>query len=158
MAAMTQPRRLAGSGSLQATDGLRGRAGDAMADTSIPEHLQYTEDHEWVEIEDDVATVGITDYAQGELGDIVYVEMPEIGAAVTQGKPFGLVEAVKTVADLFAPLTGEIVEYNPLLSENPDLINNSPYEEGWIIRIRIGDQAELSSLLNSQGYADHIGA
>jgi len=129
-----------------------------MADTNIPEHLRYTEDHEWIEIEDDIATVGITDYAQSELGDIVYVEMPEIGADITQGKPFGLVEAVKTVADLYAPLSGEIVEYNPLLSDNPEMINNSPYEEGWIIRIRFKDQGELASLLDAQGYADQIGA
>ncbi|MGD8397203.1 MAG: glycine cleavage system protein GcvH [Candidatus Eiseniibacteriota bacterium] len=129
-----------------------------MADTTIPEHLRYTEDHEWVEIEDDVATVGITDYAQSELGDIVYVEMPEIGTAVTQGKPFGLLEAVKTVADLYAPLSGEVVEYNPLLADNPELINNSTYEEGWIIRIRLRDESEFGNLLDAQAYADQIGA
>jgi len=128
-----------------------------MADTSIPEHLRYTEDHEWVEMEDDIATVGITDYAQSELGDIVFVEMPEIGSTVTQGKPFGLVEAVKTVADLYAPLSGEVVETNVVLTENPEMINNSVYEEGWIIRIRIKDESELSGLLDAQAYSEHIG-
>jgi glycine cleavage system H protein len=129
-----------------------------MADVSIPEHLRYTDDHEWVEVENGIATVGITDYAQSELGDIVYVEMPEIGTQVDQGKAFGLIEAVKTVADLYAPLSGEVVDINPLLSENPELINNSVYEEGWIIRVRVDDDSELESLLDAQAYADHIGA
>jgi glycine cleavage system H protein len=129
-----------------------------MAETTIPQHLRYTEDHEWVEVEEGVATVGITDYAQGELGDVVYVELPEIGDTAVQGKAFGLVEAVKTVADLFAPVSGEVVEVNHLLGKTPNLINESPYEEGWIIRIKVTDEDEIDSLLNAKGYADHIGA
>jgi glycine cleavage system H protein len=129
-----------------------------MAETTIPQHLRYTQDHEWVEVEEGVATVGITDYAQGELGDVVYVELPEIGEKAVQGKAFGLVEAVKTVADLFAPVSGEVVEVNHLLGKNPGLLNESPYEEGWIIRIKVTDEGEIDNLLNSKGYADHIGA
>lgn len=129
-----------------------------MAETTIPQELKYTEDHEWVEIEEGVATIGITDYAQGELGDVVYAELPEIGEAAVQGKPFGLVEAVKTVADLYAPVSGEVVEVNHLLSKNPGLINESPYEEGWVIKIKLSDESELTALLDAKGYADHIGA
>lgn len=129
-----------------------------MAETTIPQDLRYTEDHEWVEIEEGVATVGITDYAQGELGDVVYAELPEIGDTAVQGKPFGLVEAVKTVADLFAPVSGEVVEVNHLLGKNPGLINESPYEEGWVIKIKLSDESELGALLDAKGYADHIGA
>ena len=129
-----------------------------MAETTIPQHLRYTQDHEWVEVEEGVATVGITDYAQGELGDVVYVELPEIGEKAVQGKAFGLVEAVKTVADLFAPVSGEVVEVNHLLGKNPGLLNESPYEEGWIIRIKVIDEEEMDTLLNAKGYADHIGA
>ncbi len=126
--------------------------------TTIPENLRYTQDHEWVEIEEGVATVGITDYAQSELGDVVYVELPEIGETAVQGKPFGLVEAVKTVADLYAPVSGEVVEINHHLAKTPNLINESPYTEGWVIKIRLTDEGEMESLLDAQGYADHIGA
>jgi glycine cleavage system H protein len=129
-----------------------------MAESTIPAHLHYTEDHEWVEIEDDIATVGITDYAQGELGDVVYVELPEIGETAVQGKAFGLVEAVKTVSDLYAPVSGEIIEINHHLDKNPSLINQSPYDEGWVIKIKVKDPGEIESLLNDQGYAAHIGA
>jgi glycine cleavage system H protein len=129
-----------------------------MAETTIPQDLRYTEDHEWILIEDGVATVGITDYAQGELGDVVYAELPEIGDTAVQGQAFGLVEAVKTVADLFAPLSGEIVDVNHLLSKNPGLINESPYDEGWVLKIKIRDEAEMENLLSAQGYSDHIGA
>jgi glycine cleavage system H protein len=127
-------------------------------ETNIPEDLRYTQDHEWVEIEEGVATVGITDYAQGELGDVVYVELPDIGENAVQGKPFGLVEAVKTVADLYAPVSGEVVEINIHLNKNPGLINESPYEEGWVVKIRLQDESELETLLDAKGYADHIGA
>ncbi len=129
-----------------------------MAETTIPDQLRYTDDHEWVEVEDDIATVGITDYAQGELGDVVYVELPEIGERAVQGKAFGLVEAVKTVADLYAPVSGEIVDVNHLLGKNPGLINQSPYEEGWIIKIKVKDESEMDNLMSAKGYADHIGA
>jgi len=129
-----------------------------MTESTIPAHLRYTEDHEWIEIEDDVATVGITDYAQSELGDVVYVELPEIGENAVQGKAFGLVEAVKTVADLYAPVSGEILEINHHLTKNPGLLNQSPYDEGWVIKIRLSDPGEMASLLDDQGYAAHIGA
>jgi glycine cleavage system H protein len=129
-----------------------------MTESTIPTHLRYTEDHEWIEVEDDVATVGITDYAQSELGDVVYVELPEIGEKAVQGKAFGLVEAVKTVADLYAPVSGEILEINHHLSQNPGLLNQSPYDEGWVIKIRMADPAEMDALLDDQGYAAHIGA
>ncbi len=129
-----------------------------MAEITIPEHLRYTEDHEWVEVEDEIATVGITDYAQSELGDIVYVELPELGTRLDQGKAFGLVEAVKTVADLYAPVTGEVIDVNPLLTESPELINSSAYEDGWIIRIRAENPWELEGLLEAVAYADHVGA
>ena len=129
-----------------------------MAESTIPQHLRYTQDHEWVEIEEGVATVGITYYAQGELGDVVYAELPEIGEQAVQGKAFGLVEAVKTVADLYAPVSGEVVDVNTHLAKNPGLINESPYEEGWIIKIRVKDEGELEILLDAQGYSDHIGA
>jgi glycine cleavage system H protein len=129
-----------------------------MAESTIPAHLRYTEDHEWIEIEDDVATVGITDYAQSELGDVVYVELPEIGENAIQGKAFGLVEAVKTVADLYAPVSGEILEINHHLTQNPGLLNQSPYDEGWVIKIRVSDPAEMETLLDHEAYAAHIGA
>jgi glycine cleavage system H protein len=122
----------------------------------IPEDLQYTEEHEWVLVEDDVATLGITDFAQGELGDVVFVEMPQIGDLVQQLEPFGTIEAVKTVADLFAPISGEVVEVNTLLEDSPHLINEDPYGEGWIIKIRFSDQLELESLLSSDDYANQV--
>jgi glycine cleavage system H protein len=125
---------------------------------TIPTHLKYTEDHEWVEIEDGIATVGITDYAQNELGDVVFVELPEIGEKAVQGKAFGLVEAVKTVSDLFAPVSGEIIEINHHLTQNPGLMNESPYDEGWVIKIRVQDEGEIAILLDAEGYSDHIGA
>jgi len=128
------------------------------AGKTIPEQLKYTEDHEWVEIDEDIATVGVTDYAQNELGDVVYVELPEIGEKAVQGKAFGLIEAVKTVADLYAPVSGEIVEINHHLTKNPGLVNESPYDEGWVIKIRIQDESELDVLLGAGKYADHIGA
>ncbi len=124
---------------------------------NVPENLQYTEDHEWVAIEDDVATIGITDYAQNELGDIVFMELPAVGDSITKGDSFGTIEAVKAVSDLFAPLTGEVVEVNEELADTPEKINESPYEEGWMIRVRLGDESETEMLLTPDAYKDLIG-
>jgi glycine cleavage system H protein len=124
---------------------------------NVPEELMYTEEHEWVSFEDDIATIGITDYAQGELGDIVFVELPSVGDSITKGDSFGTIEAVKAVSDLFAPVSGEVIEINDSLSENPEIINESPYDEGWMIRIRISDESEQETLLTAESYSDVIG-
>ncbi len=122
----------------------------------IPEDLQYTEEHEWVLVEDDLTIVGITDYAQGELGDVVFVELPQVGELVQQMEPFGTIEAVKTVADIFAPVSGEVVEVNTLLEDSPHLINEDPYGEGWIIKIKISDRSELENLLSAEDYGNLV--
>lgn len=124
---------------------------------NVPENLQYTEEHEWVGIEDDVATIGITDYAQSELGDIVFIELPSVGDTITKGDSFGTIEAVKAVSDLFAPISGEVLEVNEDLSDTPEKINESPYDEGWMIRVRIDDESELETLLSADAYSDVIG-
>ena len=122
----------------------------------IPEDLQYTEEHEWVLVEDDIATLGITDYAQGELGDVVFVELPQVGDLIQQMEPFGTIEAVKTVADLFAPISGEVVEINTLLEDGPHLINEDPYGEGWIIKVNLSDVSEMEELLSAEQYKELI--
>ena len=122
----------------------------------IPGDLRYTKEHEWVRIEAGTATVGITDYAQGELGDVVYLELPEPGTAVEQMKPFGLIEAVKTEADLYSPLSGEVSETNDLAVRDPAVINSSPYNEGWLIKIKFSEPSEVKSLLTPDQYAEHI--
>jgi len=122
----------------------------------IPQDLNYTEEHEWVLFEDNVATIGVTDYAQSELGDVVFVELPNVGELVQHMEPFGTIEAVKTVADLFAPISGEVVEVNTLLEENSHLINEDPYGEGWIIKIKISDPGEEEHLLDADEYAKII--
>jgi glycine cleavage system H protein len=124
---------------------------------NVPDELLYTEEHEWVSFEEDIATVGITDYAQSELGDIVFVELPSVGDKITKGDSFGTIEAVKAVSDLFAPVSGEVIEVNETLSENPEIINESPYDEGWMIRIRISDESEQETLLTAESYRDVIG-
>ncbi len=121
---------------------------------NIPSELLYTKDHEWVRIEGDVATVGITDFAQGELGDIVYVEVETEGETIEVGEVFGTVEAVKTVSDLFMPVSGEVVEFNSELESNPEIVNTDPYGEGWMIKIRFDDK---DGLLTSEEYAAEIG-
>ena len=123
---------------------------------NIPEELKYTKDHEWLKIEGDYATIGITDFAQGELGDIVYVEIETEGESLATGDVFGTVEAVKTVSDLFMPLTGEVSEINPELEDNPEIINDDPYGKGWMIKIKISeiDEAEL---LDASMYSEIIG-
>lgn len=123
----------------------------------IPKNLLYTQDHEWVKIENDIAYIGITDFAQHELGDIVYVEIETLGEKLNQHEVFGTVEAVKTVSDLFLPLTGKIMELNPKLETNPELVNSDPYGEGWMIRIKIEDNTEIEALLKSDAYASLIG-
>ena len=124
---------------------------------NIPENLKYTKDHEWISIEGDVATVGITDFAQGELGDIVYVEIEKIGENFSKEEVFGTVEAVKTVSDLFMPLTGEIIDINEKLNEKPELVNEDPYGQGWMIKIKV-NSSEISDLLNSEQYKKLVGA
>ena len=124
---------------------------------NIPENLKYTKDHEWISIEGDVATVGITDFAQGELGDIVYVEIEKIGENFSKEEVFGTVEAVKTVSDLFMPLSGEIIDINEELNEKPELVNEDPYGEGWMIKIKV-NSSDISDLLNSEQYKKLVGA
>jgi len=124
---------------------------------NIPENLKYTKDHEWISIEGDVATVGITDFAQGELGDIVYVEIEKIGENFSKEEVSGTVEAVKTVSDVFMPLTGEIIGINEELNEKPELVNEDPYGQGWMIKIKV-KSSDISELLNSEQYKKLVGA
>ena len=124
----------------------------------IKPELKYTKDHEWISIDGDNATIGITDYAQGELGDIVYVEIEALGEELEKEEIFGSVEAVKTVSDLFLPVSGEITEMNEGLEDNPELINDDPYGKGWIIKMKISDQNELGDLLSADAYKELIGA
>lgn len=119
---------------------------------SIPKDLKYTQDHEWVRIEGDIATVGITDFAQGELGDIVYVEVETIGESLDKESVFGTVEAVKTVSDLFLPLAGEITAFNENLEDTPELVNDDPYDQGWIIKMKISDLSQIETLLTHEVY------
>ena len=124
---------------------------------NIPENLKFTKDHEWVLIEGDIATVGITDFAQGELGEIVYVEIETEGETLELEEVFGTIEAVKTVSDLFMPLSGEIIEFNAKLEENPEAVNEDPYNEGWMIKIKLSDDSELSDLLDAEAYKELVG-
>ena len=124
---------------------------------NIPANLKYTKDHEWVLIEGDVATVGITDFAQKELGDIVYVEVETLDQTLDRDEVFGTVEAVKTVSDLFLPLSGEITDFNDTLESNPEDVNSDPYGKGWMIKIKISDTSEIAALLSSEAYKDLIG-
>ncbi|HQB85789.1 MAG: glycine cleavage system protein GcvH [Bacteroidales bacterium] len=121
---------------------------------NVPANLRYTKDHEWLRIEGEFAFIGITDFAQGELGDIVFLEIETEGETLDKEEVFGTVEAVKTVSDLFMPVTGEILEVNPALADSPDLINKDPYGEGWMIKIRVSDSAELESLLSAEQYQE----
>lgn len=118
----------------------------------IPDNLKYTREHEWVRVEKDIAVIGITDYAQGELGDIVFVELPKVGAKVEFMKAFGTIEAVKAISDLFSPLSGKIAEVNNKLEGDSSLINGDPYGEGWIIKVKMSDQSELNKLLSAADY------
>ncbi|MDX5477985.1 glycine cleavage system protein GcvH [Fontibacter flavus] len=124
---------------------------------NLPEELKYTKDHEWVRMEDGIATIGITEFAQRELGDIVYVEVETVGETVAAGEVFGTVEAVKTVSDLFMPIEGEIIEFNEELESSPELVNESPYEKGWMIKVKVSGDLP-SDLLTAAEYAELIGA
>jgi len=125
---------------------------------NIPEELKYTKDHEWIKIEGDIATIGITDFAQGELGDIVYVDIETVDETIAQNEVFGSVEAVKTVSDLFMPLSGEIIEFNESLEDAPEKVNSDAYGEGWMIKMKITETTEIDSLLDASGYKEIIGA
>jgi len=118
----------------------------------VPPDLRYTKEHEWVRVDGDVATVGITDHAAGQLGDIVFVELPEPGRALVQFAAFGVIESVKAVSDLFAPLSGEVVEANAALATRPELVNADPYGEGWMVKVRVADLGQLDALLDPAGY------
>lgn len=125
---------------------------------NIPSNLKYTKDHEWVLIEGDTATVGITDFAQKELGDIVYVEVETLDQTLDKDEVFGTVEAVKTVSDLFLPLSGEIIEFNDSLEVTPENVNSDPYGKGWMVKIKINNDSEIADLLSSDAYKQLIGA
>jgi glycine cleavage system H protein len=124
---------------------------------NVPQNLKYTKDHEWVLVEGDVATVGITDFAQGELGDIVYVEIETVGESIDHEEVFGSVEAVKTVSDLFMPISGEILEFNDKLEADPELVNSDPYGDGWMIKVKISDASQVNDLLDAAAYSALIG-
>ena len=125
---------------------------------NIPAELKYTKDHEWVRIEGDIAIVGITDFAQGELGDIVYVEVETVDETLEKDEVFGTVEAVKTVSDLFLPLSGEIIAFNEALEDEPETVNTDPYGAGWMVKIKFSDQSELEGLLSAASYGELVGA
>ena len=125
---------------------------------NIPSDLKYTKDHEWVKIEGDVATVGVTDFAQGELGDIVYVEVETVDETMEAEEVFGTVEAVKTVSDLFMPVSGEIIEFNDSLEDEPEKVNSDPYGEGWMIKVKLSDASEVEGLLSAEEYKEVIGS
>ena len=123
---------------------------------NVPKDLKYTKDHEWVKIEGDIAVIGITDFAQGELGDIVYLEIDTLDETLQKEEVFGTVEAVKTVSDLFMPLSGEILEFNESLETNPEKVNEDPYNEGWMIKMKVSDLSEMDDLLSAEDYQNTI--
>jgi glycine cleavage system H protein len=123
---------------------------------AYPNQFRYTKEHEWVDVKDGKATIGITDYAQHELGDVVFVELPAVGTALTTGKTFGSVESVKAVSDIYAPSGGEVVEANTALHNKPELINTDPHGEGWLIKVKLANSAELTSLMDAAGYEAYI--
>lgn len=123
---------------------------------NVPDNLKYTKDHEWIEIDGDTATIGITDFAQSELGDIVYVEVETVGETMDKDEVFGTVEAVKTVSDLYLPLTGEILEFNEELEDEPEMVNEEPYGKGWMIKMKITNQDEVNDLMDAETYKSHI--
>ncbi len=123
---------------------------------SIPENLKYSKDHEWIRVEGDEAYVGITEFAAGELGDVVYVEIDTVGEELGQDEVFGTVEAVKTVSDLFLPVSGTILEINPALEDEPSLVNSDPYREGWMVKIKMSNPADLDTLMDTAGYGELV--
>jgi glycine cleavage system H protein len=124
---------------------------------NFPEGIKYTQEHEWVRLEGDVATVGITDFAQGELGDIVFVEVETVGESLAENEVFGTVEAVKTVSDLYLPIAGEVLEVNEKLADEPELINNDPFGEGWIIKLKVENVADVEKLMDAETYKSSVG-
>ena len=120
----------------------------------IPENVKYTKDHEWIRVEGDFGWIGITDFAQGELGDIVFVELPKVGSKLIKGKSFGTIEAVKAVSDLYAPAAGEVVELNKVIQDSPEVVNKDPYGEGWMVKVKLGDKSELAVLLEADAYKE----
>ncbi|PKP01263.1 MAG: glycine cleavage system protein H [Bacteroidetes bacterium HGW-Bacteroidetes-9] len=125
---------------------------------NIPASLKYTKDHEWISVEGDTAKIGVTEFAQGELGDIVFIEVETLGETLDEGETFGTIEAVKTVSDMFMPVAGEVLEFNEALNSSPEMINKDPYGEGWIIKIKLSDPAQLTHLLDAEAYGNLIGA
>jgi glycine cleavage system H protein len=125
---------------------------------NVPDHLKYTETHEWLLIQGDTATVGITDHAQAELTDVVFVDLPPVGKTAKKRDPIAVVESVKAASDIYAPVSGEIIETNPLASQKPALLNTSPYSEGWLFKIKISDPSQLDNLLSAEAYKSLIGA
>ena len=126
--------------------------------TNIPDDLRYSKEHEWVRTEGDIATIGITHFAQDQLGDVVFVELPEKGASVRQHASLGVVESVKAASDIYAPVSGEVIERNVKVIESPELVNSSPYQDGWLVKVRMTDQAEPAGLLDAASYGEHVGA
>ena len=122
-----------------------------------PKNLKYTSEHEWVKIDGNIATIGITDFAQGELGDIIFLEFPELNESFSEGDVFGTIEAVKTVSDLFMPIDGKIIEVNENLNDDPESVNKDPYEEGWMVKIELSDKSSTDTLLDAKNYIDLIG-
>ena len=123
---------------------------------NVPKDLLFTDEHEWVKIDDNIATIGITDYAQGELGDIVFIEFPSLNSNYNKGESMGTIEAVKTVADIFMPISGQIIELNDVLNDNPETVNNNPFNDGWILKLQIKDMDEVSDLMDSKKYRTFI--
>lgn len=123
----------------------------------FPADLKYTKDHEWIRVDGTIGWVGITDYAQSELGDVVFVELPAVGTTLEQGKTFGTIEAVKAVSDLYAPVSGKVIEVNKEVLDSPEVVNKEPYERGWMIKVEISNPAELASLLDAQAYSKLVG-
>lgn len=124
---------------------------------ATPNNLKYSEDHEWVKVDGDTVTIGITEFAQSELGDIVFVELPDEGDELEKGEDFGSVESVKTVSELYAPVSGEVIEINEELEDSPELVNESPYEEAWMLKIKLSDESQLDELMDSAAYDEMIG-
>ncbi len=124
---------------------------------NIPDNLKYTTEHEWIRVEGDEVVIGVTEFAQGELGDVVFLEIETEGENLAKGETFGTIEAVKTVSDLYMPVDGEVMEVNPALEDSPELINSSPFEQGWMIRIKISNPAQLDELMSAEAYAELIG-
>ena len=124
---------------------------------NVPDDLKYTREHEWIRVEGDEIVIGVTDFAQGELGDVVFIEIETEGETLSRGDTFGTIEAVKTVSDLYMPVDGEVIEVNPALEDTPELVNSKPYGEGWMVRVKVSDASQLDDLLDADAYRDLIG-